>query len=442
MEVSTRTVRDSGKLILVNVSGKRFETFEETLSLFPDTLLGSPTERQKYFNENAGEYFFDRHRGSFAAILYFYQSNGSLIRPDQVPVHVFYKECVFFQLPEEIVETFQIESGVMDEEEERPMPVNPICKIIWETMEYPDTSLLAKTLAILSVIIISASLVIFCLETMPVFNPPPPDCLAELNSTSTTTCPEKENYVNPYERVWFVMNCAIIGWFTLEYVTRLLVCPNILVFLVAPLNIIDLLSILPFYVTLALSNVGGSIDVLRVVRVVRVFRVFKLSRHSRGLQILGNTLRSSFSELVMLGFFLFIGVMIFGSCVYYAELGEDSGFDSIPHSFWWAIVTMTTVGYGDVYPTTFFGKITGALCVISGVLSIALPVPVVVSNFEQFYQKELNRRRQEKDKKDEEQKREKEEKLQEKSGSSEGLDDENTAMMSNGENSAQSPTNV
>ena len=61
---------------------------------------------------------------------------------------------------------------------------------------------------------------------------------------------------------------------------------------------------------------------LRVVRVVRVFRVFKLSRHSRGLQILGNTLRSSFSELVMLGFFLFIGVMIFGSCIYYAELGE------------------------------------------------------------------------------------------------------------------------
>ena len=72
------------------------------------------------------------------------------------------------------------------------------------------------------------------------------------------------------------------------------------------------------------QDVGGSIAVLRVVRVVRVFRVFKLSRHSRGLQILGNTLRSSFSELIMLGFFLFIGVMIFGSCIYYAELGEGT----------------------------------------------------------------------------------------------------------------------
>ena len=312
-----RTVQNSGKLITINVSGKRFDTFEETLSVFPSTLLGSATERANYYNETTGEYFFDRHRGSFSAILYFYQCGGSLIRPDSVPVHVFYKECMFFQLPDEILESFQIESGVMDEEEERPMPANPIFKVVWETMEYPDTSKLAKILAILSVIIISASLVIFCLETMPAFQPPAPDCPGNL-----TSCPEKDNYVNPYDRVWFLMNCAIIGWFTAEYVIRIIVCPNIIAFLVAPLNVIDLLSILPFYVTLALQDVGGSIDVLRVVRVVRVFRVFKLSRHSRGLQILGNTLRASFSELIMLGFFLFIGVMIFGSCVYYAELGE------------------------------------------------------------------------------------------------------------------------
>ena len=317
MELAHKEYQATGKLIVINVSGKRFETFEETLDHFPDTLLGSSSGRATFYNAETGEYFFDRHRGSFGAILYFYQSNGSLIRPETVPVHVFYKECVFFQLPQEIVDTFQIESGVMDEEEERPMPNNRFCKMIWETMEYPDTSILAKTLAILSVIIISASLVIFCLETLPVFNPPAPDCPGNL-----TSCSEKENYVNPYEEVWFVMNSAIIGWFTAEYVIRLCVCPNIAVFLVAPLNIIDLLSILPYYVTLALKDVGGSIAVLRVVRVVRVFRVFKLSRHSRGLQILGNTLRSSFSELVMLGFFLFIGVMIFGSCIYYAELGE------------------------------------------------------------------------------------------------------------------------
>ena len=250
MEATGRSeYQATGKLITINVSGKRFETFEETLEFFPNTLLGSSSRRGEYFNSSTGEYFFDRHRGSFGAILYFYQSNGSLIRPDSVPVHVFFKECVFFQLPEEVVDEFQIESGVLDEEEERPMPSNEFCKMIWETMEYPDTSKLAKILAILSVIIISASLVIFCLETMPVFNPPPPDCPGNI-----TSCPEKDNYVNPYERVWFVMNCAIIGWFTAEFVIRLLTCPNIAKFLVAPLNIIDMLSILPFYVTLALQG--------------------------------------------------------------------------------------------------------------------------------------------------------------------------------------------
>ena len=106
---------------------------------------------------------------------------------------------------------------------------------------------------------------------------------------------------------------------------------------------------------------------LRVVRVVRVFRVFKLSRHSRGLQILGNTLKASLNELIMLMFFLAIGVMIFASCVYYAEGGPESdGFQSIPHAFWWAVVTMTTVGYGDVSPVSLPGKIVGALCAISG----------------------------------------------------------------------------
>lgn len=239
----------SGKVIVINVSGKRFETFEETLELFPDTLLGSATRRAEFLNVNTGEYFFDRHRGSFAAILYFYQSNGSLIRPESVPVHVFYKECVFFRLPDEILDEFQIESGVMDEEEERPMPNNPICKVIWATMEYPDTGMIARTLAILSVVIISASLVIFCLETLPVFNPPPPNCPGNI-----TSCSEKDDYVNPYEKVWFAMNSCIIGWFTAEFVIRFLTCPNVAKFLVAPLNIIDMLSILPFYVTLALQG--------------------------------------------------------------------------------------------------------------------------------------------------------------------------------------------
>jgi len=100
------------------------------------------------------------------------------------------------------------------------------------------------------------------------------------------------------------------------------------------------------------------------------------------------TIKTSLHELGMFFFFLLVAMVIFSSVAYYAEAGEEgTKITSIPGAFWWAIVTMTTVGYGDITPVGIWGKLVGTLCVIAGVLTIALPVPVVVANFNNFYRR-------------------------------------------------------
>lgn len=214
-------------------------------------------------------------------------------------------------------------------------------------------------------ILILTSVITFCLESVPYFE----------DKSSTQ-----------YE-VLYVTDIICVAWFTFEFVIRFIFCPRKLQFIKKPMNWIDFGAILPFYVNLLIksSNIK-TIVVLRVVRLIRVFRIFKLSRHSYGLQILGHTLRSSCSELFLLAFFLSIGVVIFSSIIYYAEKDiANTKFTTIPASFWWAVVTMTTLGYGDMAPESWEGKIVGSFCAISGVLMIALPVPVIVSNFSLYY---------------------------------------------------------
>nr|QQY02469.1 potassium voltage-gated channel protein Shaker 1 [Cryptocotyle lingua] len=415
-------VDKSNERVVLNISGLRFETQLSTLQKFPNTLLGNPIKLDRYYDALRNEYFFDRNRPSFDAILYYYQSGGRLRRPVNVPIDVFTEEIHFYEIDEDAIEKYRDDEGFI-REDVKVLPENKMQRKIWLLFEYPESSMAARVIAIFSVLVIILSIVIFCVETLPYFKHYQLLTVSEFEEISTEELNirlnrTKENLnsdscspikdpqsclvitdhdIPNIEEPFFIIETVCIIWFTFDLLVRFASSPEKLAFFRNIMNIIDIVAIIPYFITLGTmvhdearsQNQAMSLAILRVIRLVRVFRIFKLSRHSKGLQILGQTLKASTRELGLLVFFLLICVILFSSAVYFAEIdSERTYFKSIPDAFWWAVVTMTTVGYGDMRPVTVWGKLVGSLCAIAGVLTIALPVPVIVSNFNYFYHRE------------------------------------------------------
>lgn len=295
---------------------------------------------------------------------------------------------LFFDIGDEIIEKFQLDKGIKIIDEDIEMPKCLFFRQLWSFLEYPKSSKQANIFALVSMFVIILSLVLFVIVTLP-----------EFSSTETTSRNGTEHHTPNKHDTWvFAADTCIIIFFTVEFVLRLVCCPNKLTFCTTPSNIIDFLSVLPYYIPFALEGTyhsagqqGGFVSLLRVVRVVRVL---KLARHSRGLQLIGRTLWSSINELMLISFVLFILILICGSTIYYSEQHvPDTPFTSIPHSAWWALVSIGTVGYGDMTPCTVVGKLIGGMTMLFAVLMMALPVPSVVSNFLHLSTMEANRRR-------------------------------------------------
>jgi len=165
--------------------------------------------------------------------------------------------------------------------------------------------------------------------------------------------------------------------FSIEYVMRLTTVHRPLRYAFSFFGIVDLLAILPTYLSLLIPG-SQFFLVIRILRVLRIFRVLKLVKYVSEARLLGQALKSSRRKILVFLFTVLTLVVIFGSLMYMIE-GQENGFDSIPISVYWAIVTLTTVGYGDISPQTGLGQTLAALIMILGYSIIAIPTGIVTA---------------------------------------------------------------
>ncbi|KAM3716724.1 putative voltage-gated potassium channel [Dirofilaria immitis] len=350
-------------------------------------------------------YYFQRSPFAFDAIFQYY-ATGVVHRPPEICPVAFLAELEFWGISYRFIGSCCVDTVTRDrfeEKEEEKVDNNTFDDLIfgnvrrkmWTFLERPGSSVQAKAFELSSTLFVAVSVMGLSFGTIPDFQVV--QYLPTYNETvllpnGTITVVEKIEEMRIEHPIFVLTERICIAFFTIEYCLRLFAAPRKLRFMLKPLNLVDLMAIVPFYLELLLTLCGVDDNklrdlrwaflVVRILRVLRVIRIIKLGRFSSGLQTFGMTLQRSQKQLQMMTIVLLTGVVFFSTMIYFLEKDEDeTPFTSIPAAYWWCIVTMTTVGYGDAVPATTMGKIIASAAIMCGVLVLALPITIIVDNF-------------------------------------------------------------
>ncbi|XP_062859699.1 potassium voltage-gated channel subfamily G member 3 [Trichomycterus rosablanca] len=394
-------------ICILNVGGTKYAFSRDVIKDFPlrrvSRLHSCSSEKEVLevcddYDRERNEFFFDRHSEAFVFIMLYVRSGKLRFVPRMCELS-FYNEMIYWGLESSHLEFccqrrlddrmsdtytyFSEDDGRADEESrtgdeeptERGSGNQGWLERMRRTFEEPASSVAAQILASVSVIFVIISMVILCASTLP-----------DWDTAKNNTAEEHR-----------IIEAVCIGWFTAECIVRFIVSRDKCEFVRRPLNIIDLLAITPYYVSATMTALTGENPqlqragvTLRVLRMMRIFWLIKLARHFLGLQTLGLTLRRCYREMVMLLVFVFVAMAIFSALAQLLEHGLDlessnEDYASIPAACWWVIISMTTVGYGDMYPITMPGRVLGGVCVVSGIVLLALPITFIYHSFVQCY---------------------------------------------------------
>jgi hypothetical protein len=417
-----RTTHSSDNRLIINVCGDRYQTFRTTLERYPMSLLGSQRRRQVYYDHEHDEYFFDRNRSCFEAILYYYQSHGRLRRPAYISLDIFLDEVTFFQLGDEALHQLRRDENIEEVEKVR-LPKNRCRRYIWATMEYPHYSCLAKVVNIISLVMIFISTVSLAIESLPQNADNAESYCPQQQTNVSVNITDDGSTVNCYSYFLsplFIIQMICVLFFTVEFLLRLLSMPSIILFIKNLMNWIDLLAIVPFYITIVIRLIGRQneittstylgIRLLRIIRCIRVLKFYRVFRNVKSLRVLITTMKQSLPDFFIMFTILTLSAFLFGSAAYFAENDTNGqAFDSIPKATYWGIMTITSVGYvafdmmilflfihcssmfsyGDIIPITIIGRIIACLCALFGAATIGMLVSVLVDRYQRVFARKL-----------------------------------------------------
>ncbi|TNN77085.1 Potassium voltage-gated channel subfamily V member 2 [Liparis tanakae] len=272
-----------------------------------------------------------------------------------------------------------------DGEGYKAMFLGNLREILWDLMENPYSSLSAKAFAVFSSLFVLISIVAMTMNTVN----------------------ELRQYKLAGKTYMEWIEISSILFFTLEYFLRLLTTSNIKHFLRSGLNFVDVVAVMPYFLQImfetfvmdsedvgakedlkAMARVSKVSKVLKVVKLMRIFRILKLARHSTGMRAFGFTIRQCSEQVCCLFLFIAMGIFTFSALMHSVEMDQPgTPFTSIPDAWWWAAVSISTVGYGDVVPISYLGRCVAFGCISFGIILNGMPISILFNKFSDYYAK-------------------------------------------------------
>ncbi|OWF43975.1 potassium voltage-gated channel subfamily C member 3-like [Mizuhopecten yessoensis] len=400
--------------VIFNIRGSRFETLKSTLSKAPGEILRDLDEGSGFYDRAKQEYFFDRDPDVFNSVLN--MCNTGLIHvPKHICTNLCKVEMAFWGVPTTVISKccwrtyFQVdeETEVIEHLQENSQQVCDMSQALkfdsfryklWTCIEKPGSSLVAKMWYVFYMAAVFVSNVTMCLWTMSDFRTD-----HYLNTYAPNTFESFENSSVKWARLMLtdpVLSvlavdtlCMLV--FTMEFLVHFFICPRKYLFLKRPINTATLTVIFIMWIGFVMEFNKERMAINKTTRhfffackaltMTRLLLFLRLESQFRALRVLLKSIQASLLELMLMILTFAIAALIFGNMLYFIQLEETDGNDSVYIWVWWAIITMTTVGYGDFFPTSLLGYSVGVICAICGVVILSLPIAVISSNFSIYY---------------------------------------------------------